>query len=562
MSIAPERHRKRTLDVEERKKLLEHVLDTRGERVFVGISYEAGELILGEIKIIVRELGMIPIVERDYNVAPDEIHDVAMWLLHQCKYAIFDITHPAGQLMELERSLDYPLKTFVCYSAKHPSAMPLTFMETLRKQQKGEIFKYSSSEALHKFIRAVLVDRSPRYTVFLDKFKYLIESQGLGGKSRYKENEMFLIFPMGTLEKSLEKGDIQKINRFKGVKILVTGWDMRSIEKLLSKRARSVAFSRWYVVAEHCLLSSLTTQHGKCQLGDKERLYDENGLEIDYVKACNMILVESILDHRRGPVYFLSQGNEAGICYYLNPPLNIWQTLKDYHLVSTEECDVGSSLYQRFGFKSENVPSALHIMKFPTRDEHAKELLLYAIARVNAESRTFLPYSLKFDRNSVALEVLREAEVEKLSPSETFTFEDIKKITQEALIKIQGKYRESVELLPKLLKRIQPQDDIAIDIFCKTKDEVLETLLSKVINKEKRRRNLAKGRLPLVVYISSGRETDIPMILTGYDLGYPFVAVGPQRISDRLKDAGVVPAGETLGEVIELLQKLSGKEAK
>jgi|GEM_PF-2649912 hypothetical protein len=60
----------------------------------------------------------------------------------------------------------------------------------------------------------------------------------------------------------------------------------------------------------------------------------------------------------------------------------------------------------------------------------------------------------------------------------------------------------------------------------------------------------------LVIYLSKGTESDIPMIFKGYSSKYNFIAVGNNNISDRLKRAGVIPLGESTKSVIENILKI------
>lgn len=82
---------------------------TKGKRVFVGGDYNHLPD-LKEIKKHVDSLGYVSIIPYECGM-PEEyiknyIHSFDMFLLEQCKYAIFEVTSAAGQLMELQRALD------------------------------------------------------------------------------------------------------------------------------------------------------------------------------------------------------------------------------------------------------------------------------------------------------------------------------------------------------------------------------------------------------------------------------------------------------------------------
>lgn len=531
---------------------------TKDKNVFIGINYETSMPLLEEIKKTIIDLEMNPIVPLDFSFPTDEIHDVSMWLLHQCKYAIFDISHPAGQLMELERSLDYPLSTFICYGSAHTSVMPLTLMKMMWKWQRGELFKYDSSTALQKFIKVALIRHSekPDYDNHDKKFRSLIN------QTIEETNNIYLIFPMGTLKKKLEEKDIETINGFLGVKILITGWDEQSIKQKISKifpdgiRGNK---DKWYIVAEHCILKQLNPKEKEIHFENVNEM-KYNDIEVNYIKICNKFLIESILGYEKllGKIYFMSQGNKEGICYYLNPPQNIREELdkltpNDNEKYIDEPLKV---LKDEYGLCGEKVGETI---KFPFKKETEDEIL-YLIAKFNGDKRPFLPYTMEKDKNYISL-TLKYDKIENNGLDIEFIFDDIKKIVQGALMKIDAEYSQTnKEICTELLKRFQPQEDKAIDIFRKTKEEALGDILSNVIENVKKSENAKPNKenktKPLIIYISSGRETDIPLILEGYNLSYNFVAVGPQGVSERLKNAGVLPLGDSLPEVIDYLNNL------
>jgi len=54
----------------------------------------------------------------------------------------------------------------------------------------------------------------------------------------------------------------------------------------------------------------------------------------------------------------------------------------------------------------------------------------------------------------------------------------------------------------------------------------------------------------LVVYLSKGTESDIPLISRGYSSKYNFIVLDSDHVSERLKRAGVIPFGESTTTVI------------
>lgn len=84
----------------------------KNKRVFVGGDYNHLPD-LREIKKHVDSLGYMSVIPYDCGMPQeyikDFIHQFDMFLLEQCKYAIFEVTSAAGQLMELQRALDDPM---------------------------------------------------------------------------------------------------------------------------------------------------------------------------------------------------------------------------------------------------------------------------------------------------------------------------------------------------------------------------------------------------------------------------------------------------------------------
>ncbi|MBA7596489.1 hypothetical protein ES703_03461 [subsurface metagenome] len=118
---------------------------TKGKRVFVGGDYNHLPD-LREIKRHVDSLGYISIIPYDCGMpleyVKDFIHSFDMFLLGECRYAIFEVTSAAGQLMELQRAIDNPeCEVRVLYKTRddqqldipeHVSSMITTSVRNLR----------------------------------------------------------------------------------------------------------------------------------------------------------------------------------------------------------------------------------------------------------------------------------------------------------------------------------------------------------------------------------------------------------------------------------------------
>jgi len=95
-------------------------------RVFIGGSYRtstpdaplvASRQTLDELERLVQSLELHPVVADQFRVdEPDaEIHRDAIFLLHACRFAIFELSGFSGALMELERSVDFGTNCLILY---------------------------------------------------------------------------------------------------------------------------------------------------------------------------------------------------------------------------------------------------------------------------------------------------------------------------------------------------------------------------------------------------------------------------------------------------------------
>lgn len=82
-------------------------LSEDGKRVFIGGDYDhmaVLEKISEAVRNLTREFKLYPIIAYEIKIPFYDIYRIDMFLLEKCDYALFDITSPAGQLLELERA--------------------------------------------------------------------------------------------------------------------------------------------------------------------------------------------------------------------------------------------------------------------------------------------------------------------------------------------------------------------------------------------------------------------------------------------------------------------------
>ena len=82
-------------------------------------------------------------------------HDASLVLLHTCAYAVFDITVPGGQLMEIERARDYRVEVLLLREALSPSEQQPRVSEMLSTLG-YKIEYYSDPRDLSKIIQEFL----------------------------------------------------------------------------------------------------------------------------------------------------------------------------------------------------------------------------------------------------------------------------------------------------------------------------------------------------------------------------------------------------------------------
>lgn len=88
------------------KKPLKFPVDWE-KAIFVGGNYIDRMPTIMKIKGVVKNLDYEPIIADEYKIPEEHIHHHCMMLLHACKYAIFEVTDPGGQFLEIERATDW-----------------------------------------------------------------------------------------------------------------------------------------------------------------------------------------------------------------------------------------------------------------------------------------------------------------------------------------------------------------------------------------------------------------------------------------------------------------------
>lgn len=92
-------------------------------RVFIGGNYD-NIAVLKEIAKRTQALGYQPVIALDFDVPPEQIHHYDLILLHNCKYAVFEVTFPDGHLMEIERAREYGVQVLAVFQVRDETRTP------------------------------------------------------------------------------------------------------------------------------------------------------------------------------------------------------------------------------------------------------------------------------------------------------------------------------------------------------------------------------------------------------------------------------------------------------
>lgn len=136
---------------------------TYDARVFVGGNYDLmGSL--RDIKNAVHRLGdnFVPILPYDdFEIPPGQIYEWDLRLLHNCRYAIFEVTQPAGELFEIARCTEYGVKTLLVYQARGAAEAPPRARTMLLQSGSHEHRSYRDTAHLEQIVDEFLRQKSP-----------------------------------------------------------------------------------------------------------------------------------------------------------------------------------------------------------------------------------------------------------------------------------------------------------------------------------------------------------------------------------------------------------------
>lgn len=140
------------------KLSLEAIPGQRNRRVFIGGDYDFPALLI-ELRNFVNGLGgWTAIFAHDFDIPRNRTRDDTLLLLHNCRYAVFDITSEGGQLVELEKAPGYGVEYLMVYNTLDHSARPKA---TSMLARRSEAKPYTDLAELTASVKRWLDERHP-----------------------------------------------------------------------------------------------------------------------------------------------------------------------------------------------------------------------------------------------------------------------------------------------------------------------------------------------------------------------------------------------------------------
>lgn len=106
--------------------------------------------------------GFVPILPYDdFQIPRGQVYDTDLRLLHNCKYAIFEVTHPGGELFEIGRCAEYRVTTLLVYQARGFADVPPNVKTMLLESGSHEHRSYLDAKQLYQVVDEFLRQKNP-----------------------------------------------------------------------------------------------------------------------------------------------------------------------------------------------------------------------------------------------------------------------------------------------------------------------------------------------------------------------------------------------------------------
>jgi hypothetical protein len=102
--------------------------------------------------------GWTAIFANDFDMPRERTREESLRLLHNCNYAVFDVTSDGGQFVEIEHAPQYSVDFLLVFNTMDPSA-PSKISAMLPKRR--EAIGYQQLDELKHIVEEWLVERRP-----------------------------------------------------------------------------------------------------------------------------------------------------------------------------------------------------------------------------------------------------------------------------------------------------------------------------------------------------------------------------------------------------------------
>lgn len=207
------------------------------KRVFVGGNYDLLDMLREQHVKAVKKCGFTPVLAWDCEIS--NIHDDDLRILHNCRFAVFEVRISGGELMELERARDYKCKTLVvCY--KRPGMEdPPAGLSSMVTTAGYPLKYYNSYKELESLIKEFLTapEKDEHFDYAEKNLGYSYESirllgniRGTSGTFLFEYNGLKIkkpgfVFPETYHRFWTEQGEIKKFTFHNRVPRLTAKWD-------------------------------------------------------------------------------------------------------------------------------------------------------------------------------------------------------------------------------------------------------------------------------------------------------------------------------------------------
>lgn len=309
--------------------------------------------------------------------------------------------------------------------------------------------------------------------------------------------------------------------------IFITGWDYKD---------KSNELINTILKPEGLIMEGGTVLYPRKNGWREIRLFNQD--EQRLVKRAWYAMLECMPQYLKEAI-FMSQADEYSICAYINPPNDVVNN--DLMQYRREEICSGKEFASKLRDKRiEPIEVGDKTIKILKNEENA-----YAAEKIIASHRTFKPYKMELKDDFILITLLPDDY--KYTPIEKQVRNGVK-IVPEILNEITSCVRKKVPIK----NRIAPQTDICIDIFAKSKEEIIEKI--DVID------SIGLRRSKEVIYISKSTRSDIPFIEQLSRVSdmwrIDFKAFGDATLPTELQSVGVRRIAEAMNAA-DLIKKLA-----